>query len=329
MSFSFGFYNSINHDRKYNAIQMSEIFDGIILDGIFMSIGERFEVTASGEDMFILVGSGRAWFNHTWNLNDAPLPIEVPQSELLLNRYDAVVIEVNVEQSVRANEIKIVTGVPSSNPVYPELIHTSTVNQYPLAYIYVARNTSNIRQADITSMIGKEPTPYVTSPLEKIDIEDMVKQWEDQWKRFFEEQTEDITITNAMWKEQWETFYKKYTEEMDAEADYWKELWHSWYHMYTDSSAEEFSNWKKAEKEAYEQWLADLKAMATGDPTAEMAVEIADLNKRVNGLELFIQDLSKQDEFSIESSIRDSENDPIIDDKGNDIFGSITFQRKI
>lgn len=135
--------------------------------------------------MFINVGSGRAWFDHTWTLNDSLLPIEVPPSEVILNRYDAVVLEVNAEQSVRANDIKIVSGTPSSEPVYPILENSKTVHQYPLAYIYVERGATSIRQADVTSMVGKDATPYVTGIIETIDIEDMVAQWEDQWEKWF------------------------------------------------------------------------------------------------------------------------------------------------
>ena len=38
MSVTSGFYNGLSHDRKYNAVQMSSLFDGIINDGIFQSI---------------------------------------------------------------------------------------------------------------------------------------------------------------------------------------------------------------------------------------------------------------------------------------------------
>ena len=42
MSVSSGFFNSLNGDRKYNAAQMSAIFDGLIIDGVFASIGTAF-----------------------------------------------------------------------------------------------------------------------------------------------------------------------------------------------------------------------------------------------------------------------------------------------
>ena len=39
MSVTYGFYNSLNGDRKYDSAQISSIFDGLIVDGIFASIG--------------------------------------------------------------------------------------------------------------------------------------------------------------------------------------------------------------------------------------------------------------------------------------------------
>ena len=46
MAFTCGFFNSENGDRKYNAEQMSAIFDGIIADGVFTTIGDHLAVSA-------------------------------------------------------------------------------------------------------------------------------------------------------------------------------------------------------------------------------------------------------------------------------------------
>lgn len=323
MSLTYGFYNSLNHDRRYNAIQMSSIFDGIIKDGIFMSIGDHFNVTAVGTDMFVTVGSGRAWFDHTWTLNDSLLPLEIPQSELILNRYDAIVLEVNSEQSVRANDIKVIKGTPSSTPAYPEMINTLTVHQYPLAYIYVEKGTSAIRQANITSMIGKATTPYVTGILETINIESMVAQWEDQWKKFFELETGDMTATNAAWKKQWEQWFNSYVDEMDETADHWKDLWHQWYHMYTDSSTEEFSNWMKNMTAEFMTWFEDLQAVLNDQVAAMLAAEIEALKKRADILEKFKEDLTKDQ--TIYEYISDSDDVVITDAAGDPIEGRIMF----
>ena len=160
MTVTYGFYDSLNGDRKYNAKQISEIFDGIIRDGVFMSIGDALAVSAGG-GMSVIVGTGRAWFNHTWTYNDAPLILQVDQSEIALNRVDTVVLEVNSNIDVRANTIKIVKGVPSSEPVATELVRNEFVNQYPLAHIYVSAGATEITSADIENKIGSSDCPFV------------------------------------------------------------------------------------------------------------------------------------------------------------------------
>lgn len=201
MSVTSGFFNSLNGDRRYNAEQMSAIFDGIINDGVFANIGTSFGVQVDSGNI-ITVGIGRAWFNSTWLFNDAILPIMADGSEVLLDRYDAVVIEINHSDSVRAGNIKIVKGTPSSTPQYPTMIHTVDVNQYPLAYIYRKAGAASITQANITSMIGTSSCPYITGILQVQNIDNIVAQWGDQWAQWFTEQTYASNNQMTSWIDQ-------------------------------------------------------------------------------------------------------------------------------
>ena len=165
MSLTYGFYNSLNGDRKYNAEQISKLFDGIINDGIFMSIGNSFTVTASS-GMNINIGAGRAWFNHTWTDNDATMQLTLDPSELVLHRIDTIIIEINTLSEYRINSVKILKGTPSSTPVASVLINNDNVHQYPLARIYVGANVSSIIQSNITNTIGTEECPYAMGIVE-------------------------------------------------------------------------------------------------------------------------------------------------------------------
>lgn len=185
MSVTSGFFNSLNGDRKYNAQQMSALFDGLINDGIFATIGTAFEVLAT-TGMAFSVGIGRAWFNHVWVYNDAILPMSLSDSEMILERIDAVVIEINNEESVRAGQILVVQGTPASQATRPTLTNTEAVHQYPLAYIHVRAGAESITQADITNMVGSDPCPYVTGLLEVRDIENIVSQWEAQFVQWMD-----------------------------------------------------------------------------------------------------------------------------------------------
>lgn len=192
MAFTYGFYNSLNGDRKYDAVQMSQIFDGLIKDGVFMSVGSALMVKSS-EGMNITVGIGRAWFNHTWNYNDSILPLTVEPAELILDRIDTVVLEVNSSEDARTNSIKIIKGVPSSAPVHTELIRSENVNQYPLADILVKKEITTLTQAEITNRVGTSDCPFVTGILEGMNIDNLVSKWETQWTNWMEEM---VTISS-------------------------------------------------------------------------------------------------------------------------------------
>lgn len=160
MSFTFGFYNALNHDRRYNAIEMSRIFDGLLTDGVYPTVGYKMMVRASGTDNSVIVGSGRAWFNHSWNYNDADIPLTGPASHILYPRWDAIVLDINSSIEYRTNSIIWVTGTAASSPVKPTMVHTETHNQYPLAYIYRPANDNTIPANRITNSIGTAECPY-------------------------------------------------------------------------------------------------------------------------------------------------------------------------
>lgn len=213
MSVTCGFYNSLNGDRKYKSSQFSMLFDGIIKDGIFMSVGDAFNVTA-GSGNTVNVGSGLAWFNHTWTHNDALLPIDCGESNTLMDRIDAIVIKIDSSDSVRENTIEVYKGVAATNPVNPTFPNDNYTYYYPLCYITRKAGSTEITQGNITNARGIE-TDYVTGILETLDKEQLLLQWRSELDEFVanEEQTLD----------------KKYSEVQDflnaimVESETWSE----------------------------------------------------------------------------------------------------------
>jgi hypothetical protein len=200
MSVTYGFFNSVNHDRKYDASQFSRLFEGVFNDGVFASIGTGLVVVSNPlVPMGVNVGIGRAWFDLTWTDNDAILPLEVAAAHPILNRIDAVVIEVDFTEAVRANSIKIVTGTAASNPSNPAMVSTELVHQHPLAYIYVTAGVTEITPANITNRVGTSDCPFVTGLLQVLTIDTILTQWNGQFDDWFENvkaQLEGDVVTN-------------------------------------------------------------------------------------------------------------------------------------
>lgn len=165
MTVKYGFYDSLNGDRLYNANDISTMFDGLFSDGVFEFVGGGLQVENSPGTMNVLVNTGRAWFNNLWIRNTSTLVLPISPSDLIHDRIDLVVLEFDSSITVRENSIKVLTGIPAPIPIPQVLANTSTLKQYPLAEIYVAATVSEIEPTDITSKIGTIITPYATSLL--------------------------------------------------------------------------------------------------------------------------------------------------------------------
>lgn len=254
MSVSSGFFNSLNGDRKYNAAQMSAIFDGLIIDGVFASIGTAFAVKAAG-GLTVNVGIGKAWFDHTWTVNDSILPMTAPEAEVLLDRIDAVVLEVNGMESVRNNTIKFVKGNPSSAPSRPTLTNEGNVHQYPLCYIYRKYGTAVINQADITPMVGTESTPFVTGILQTISLDELLGKWQDELDRFTDARSQEVDDWIAQEESDFTTWFDKMKADLQQEQNV-------------------LDQWIASEQADFLAWYNQMKDQLSGDVAGNLQLEI-------------------------------------------------------
>lgn len=254
MSVSSGFFNSLNGDRKYNAAQMSAIFDGLIIDGVFASIGTAFAVKAAG-GLTVNVGIGKAWFDHTWTVNDSILPMTAPEAEVLLDRIDAVVLEVNGMESVRENTIKFVKGNPSSAPSRPTLTNEGNVHQYPLCYIYRKYGTAVINQADITPMVGTESTPFVTGILQTISLDELLGKWHDELDRFTDARSQEVDDWIAQEESDFTAWFNKMKADLQQEQTV-------------------LDQWIASEQADFLAWYNQMKDQLSGDVAGNLQLEI-------------------------------------------------------
>lgn len=254
MSVSSGFFNSLNGDRKYDAAQMSAIFDGLIIDGVFASIGTAFAVKAAG-GLTVNVGIGKAWFDHTWTVNDSILPMTAPEAEVLLDRIDAVVLEVNGMESVRNNTIKFVKGNPSSAPSRPTLTNEGNVHQYPLCYIYRKYGTAVINQADITPMVGTESTPFVTGILQTISLDELLGKWQDELDRFTDARSKEVDDWIAQEESDFTAWFNKMKADLQQEQTV-------------------LDQWIASEQADFLAWYNQMKDQLSGDVAGNLQLEI-------------------------------------------------------
>lgn len=260
-----GFYNSTSGDRKYDATQMSAIFDGIIRDGVFATIGNAFAVTCITDDTgaythSVSVDTGKAWFNHTWTLNDAPLRVSLDGEEHgphdILNRIDAIVIEVNSTDAVRDNSITVVHGVPASNPTKPTMIRENGVYQYAICYITRKTGSTGIEPSDIEYVVGDgKETPFITGPLKVLDADAIIAKWKQDLDNFvINEKKLLVEETDEM---------KQLAEDIANEFSLW-----------TDAQKNAIVNWTEAQKNTILDWFDNMKDQLSEDSAANLQIQI-------------------------------------------------------
>ena len=190
----FGFYNALynsttGYDKLYESGQMSQLFDGLILDGVYLSSSKQFMVTPGG-GMSVKVAPGNAWFRGTYvilpeylslNINTAPTTVRH-------SRIDAVVIELNMhlgpdydnpqQPTERYANIKVVVGTADENPSKPTLADgENDIYQYPIAYVTTYYGNTKIEEYNIDYVVGIE-TPYFAWLCERLDISEIYSKWE-------------------------------------------------------------------------------------------------------------------------------------------------------
>lgn len=176
MTISYGFYNSLNHDRVYDADTVGSIFDGVIEDGVYSTIGDHFNVKPN-TGMSLYVGSGRAWAWHTWFYNDQNYQLTIDSASSALDRWDYICIKIDKSAGVRASSLVVVKGTPSSTPSDPVPSDTNTVHYLKIAKIIVSKGITTIGAGNIQQLVGTSTTPFVQSPLETIDIDYLQEKW--------------------------------------------------------------------------------------------------------------------------------------------------------
>ena len=172
-----GFFNSVNGDRLYNAQQMSNIFEGLITDGVYESVGNKLAVQANN-GMTIQIATGRGWFGKHWVDNDTQYLMTVAESDVTLNRYVAVCIRVDDTDAVRDAVPYLKYSEFATTPVKPTMTRTESVKEYCLAYIYIKAGATAITASDIEDTRADESLcGWVTGLIEQLNSATLFSQF--------------------------------------------------------------------------------------------------------------------------------------------------------
>ena len=201
MAVTYGFFNSLDSDRLYNADQMSNYFKGLITNGVYETVDDAMIVLAT-TGMKVTVGKGRAIIDCKWINIDALVEVTLSAAHVTLNRYSAICV--HLDASNRLMEIVSIDGTNATTPTKPVPTNTSTDKYLVLAYVYVGAGVTAITQANITDTRGQSVCGWVTGLIKQVDTSELFLQWQTAFENYY------ANITD-----QFETYYENMTVQFD------------------------------------------------------------------------------------------------------------------
>lgn len=222
---SAGFFDSVNHDRLYNAEQMIYPYHRLVANGIYPNNdgtpSDDLQVVANG-GMNVLVKPGEGMFLGRWFKNPSPIIITISPNTGVNTRIDSIFVHMDVTLrqgtiDCREGGTSHITPTPVGNEAY-----------YRLCDISVAPGATSLSNYNITDTRGSSECPWVTGLIQQVDTSALWAQFQagyaqqykrfdadyeayvvaqrQAWADFISQLTEDLTVSTSM-----VTFRSKYT----------------------------------------------------------------------------------------------------------------------
>ncbi|MBS4536801.1 hypothetical protein GOQ29_14365 [Clostridium sp. D2Q-14] len=157
MAKKFGFFNSINGDRKYLASDIAEAFGIGITTGLKSEEGNLEVIPYQNMQVQINIGSAMIFGHYYMNDEEEIITLDTADGEL--NRIDRIVLR--YDKYGRSINTIIIKGTPALTPVAPARLETTEQFDLVLADIYIAKAATVITQNNITDMRESELCGYV------------------------------------------------------------------------------------------------------------------------------------------------------------------------
>lgn len=220
---TYGFFNSVNNDRLYNAETFNNYFEGLIsANGIFENVRGSFVTSAASSGLAVNVATGKALVNTCWVVNDAIETITLDTAHNLLARYDK--IGLLWDETNRNVTLRKVTGTPTSSPLKAAPVRTATQYEIVLAYVYVGPNATSITAANITDCrYDTNLCGVITGLIDQVDTTTLYNQYATQFaeirsqlETWEAQQKSQMAAWETQQKTQFETWFNALTQELNV-----------------------------------------------------------------------------------------------------------------
>ncbi|SFI36004.1 hypothetical protein SAMN04487830_14816 [Pseudobutyrivibrio sp. OR37] len=190
------------YDRAITSEPLRKLIKSLFKTGIDPTVTANLQV-AAGEGMEVVVRPGFAVVDGCMALEEDMRTLVVQASSNMYDRIDTVVLRLDDNDPVRDCDLHIVEGVPSSNPVRPDLTRSGSIYEIGLADIFVGKNSERILTSKIVDTRYENARCGVMSSISEFNtamLNQQMNAWSAEARAEFEQwinEIKDILDANA------------------------------------------------------------------------------------------------------------------------------------
>lgn len=276
MAERYSFFNSKDHDRKYNARHWADYFAPLFKSGVFNG---DLQVTAN-DDMTITINKGYAWIDgYAYHLTE-PITVDLETASGNMNRVDNIKIRLDLTNRwIKHAEDTGNYYSGAAIPKDPEV--TATIHDLIIARVNVAAGTTAITQDMITdTRMDDTLCGWVCGAVDQIDFSQIYA----QFNKYFEKQKTKIAFDV-------EDFEEEIDQKQTAAGEYLQVYKDSVDDDKTaaDASLENFKqylqNYTSQQQSEFEAWVETIKGILDDETAGKLLLYIQELQERADVME--------------------------------------------
>lgn len=174
--------------RDYTAAFLYKFHSLLVGNGVYAN---ELAPLATNENMTITHGVGHAWINGVYYENTTPFVLDIGTADGSLNRYDSLMIRLNL--SINEAYAVIVQGEYAATPTPPAVTRNAETYDLKICDIYIPAGCTKITQNQITdTRLDSSVCGVPVFPVEHLDMTTFYRQISADLERFKQEEQADF-----------------------------------------------------------------------------------------------------------------------------------------
>lgn len=179
MAEKYGFFNSVNKDRRYDASDIADFLSNFFTNGVF---NNGLAVSAN-DNMTVSVATGNANINGYSYKNTDTITLDISDADSTLSRIDSVVLRLDLTN--RQINVAVISGDTATIPSQPNLTRSGNIYDLRLANISVPTGATSITAEMITDTRFTDDCGNVVQAVQSLSTEDIFNQYDTLFNNWF------------------------------------------------------------------------------------------------------------------------------------------------